>query len=143
MNSISNLNRLEKILVDNRINSWWLKFILGHGFKKESTSCFGCRACFSFYNHLYWWITMNMFTIIDKLKAWTHKGIGNWRYMTIVFKTHMVFDANTWVCLITGTAILNGGITCAQVENTRFASCKREGKTATARNILLDCTYMV
>lgn len=49
-----------------------------------------------------------MFTIIDKLKAWTHKGIGNWRYMTIVFKTHMVFDANTWVCLITGTAILNG-----------------------------------
>lgn len=108
MNSISNLNRLEKILVDNRINSWWLKFILGHGFKKESTSCFGCRACFSFYNHLYWWITMNMFTIIDKLKAWTHKGIGNWRYMTIVFKTHMVFDANTWVCLITGTAILNG-----------------------------------
>lgn len=28
--------------------------------------------------------------------------------MTIVFKTHMVFDANTWVCLITGTAILNG-----------------------------------
>lgn len=108
MNSILNLNRLEKILVDNRINSWWFKFILGYGFKKESISCFGCRVCFFFYNYLYWWIMMNMFIIIDKLKVWIYKGIGNWRYMIIVFKIYMVFDVNIWVCLIMGIVILNG-----------------------------------